>query len=179
MALHPPLTDFPLALWVTSVAFDIASFWFGPVFVQLAFWNLVVALGIGVFTALTGVRDYTKIKRASPARRLGIIHAMFAVFAFIAFGVSVWFRTFQLDAQTTPIGALVPSLIGLVLAIVAGALGGRLVFRHGANVDAVPVRSTVLREQQPATSHAPRQPGRPASHVTRREIDDQETPTRH
>lgn len=160
-ALHPPLTDFPIALWTTSVIFDIASFWFGPVFVQLAFWNLVGGLVFAVFAALAGIRDYARLPRLSTAKKPGIVHAMFAVFSVLAFGVSLWFRTWQTDATRTPTGAFVLSLIGVTLLLVAGKLGGNLVFEHGANVATVRVPRAVLTEaDQPDTSLYPR-PGKP------------------
>ena len=159
--LHPPLTDFPLALWTMSLVFDIASFWGGTVFVQLAFWNLVGALVIGLFTALTGVRDYTKLGERPNLRRLGVIHAAAALFAFIGFGVSVWFRSGELGAQSTPVAAFVLSAISLPAALVAGWLGGRMVYHHGANV-----RTVVPRPEAPAvrgrtTAPAAREPVRP------------------
>ena len=170
--LHPPLTDFPIALWTMSVVFDVASFWFGPVFVQLAFWNLVGALVIGLFTAATGIRDYTHLRARSPARRVGVAHAAVAVFALVGFGVSVWFRSSELDAQSTPVGALVISDIALPVALFAGWLGGRLVYHHGANVKnavipeapldrgrPVRTRETTVRPVQPVPPPAARPPG--------------------
>jgi len=160
-AIHPPLTDFPIALWTMSVIFDIASFWFGPVFVQLAFWNIAAGLVFAVFTALTGIRDYSKVSRLSPAKKAAVPHAMFAVFAVLAFGVSFWFRTWQMDAPRTPTGALVLSIIGVVMLLTAGKLGGNLVFHHGANVETVKIPQVVLTEaDQPTTSRFPR-PGKP------------------
>lgn len=140
--IHPPLTDFPIALWTMSVAFDIASFWYGAMFVQLAFWNMAAGLVLAVFTALFGIRDYSHLPQPSEVRKAGLVHALFAVLATVIFAVNIWFRTFQMDALRTPTGALVLSLVGLVMLAVAGNLGGRLVFRHGANVQ--PVRSSAL-----------------------------------
>ena len=56
--VHPTLTDFPIALWSTSLLGDLMGFWGGhAVYRQFAFWAVAVGLIAAVPTIMTGLID--------------------------------------------------------------------------------------------------------------------------
>jgi uncharacterized membrane protein len=151
--LHPPLTDFPAALWITAFAFDIGSIWVGNAMVRAAYFNLVAGCIMAVFAALAGVFDYSRIRRGAPAKRIGLIHALLNVVALMVFIVGVVARTRMLSVAATPMPLVALSAVGVALVGVSSYLGGQLVYDLGVNVRMVtPTDRSELRRRTPVRS---------------------------
>lgn len=152
--LHPPLTDFPVALWGTSLVFDLLSLWIGNSMVLAAFYNVAAGCVIALFAMLTGTLDYNRIPDRSPARRIGLLHALLNVSAFTLFAVNLWLRSRYLTASNTPLEPVVLSAVGLFFIGISSALGSHMVFEHGVGVEPV-----VGRRERPVSDL--REPVRP------------------
>ena len=178
--LHPPLTDFPIAAYVFTAAFDVISaigghrhswateLWHAGTFV------LIAGACICILTVLTGFRDLLKFPDPGPAAvRSVAIHICVMVSVFmIGVGDIAWRLRDYATSASTPPGILILSLVAAAGVGVGAAYGGALVFRHGAGVaTAAPGSATAAapdRGPGSATAAAPDPTWPPARHRLRR-----------
>jgi uncharacterized membrane protein len=141
--LHPPLTDVPVGAYVLAAAFDVISVAGGDDqawardFYRAASFTLIGGAIVSVFAALTGFWDRkTSTERGTQARRTVNAHAltMVTVTVLVLAGIAaraIWFW----DDASTPVLALVLSLLAAALTFVGGTLGGSLAYDYGFNVE--------------------------------------------
>lgn len=124
--LHPALTDIPIGAWSTALVFDALT---------VTRWSKLdraaeIAVGVGVAgataSALTGLADWTDTSTSQ--RRVGFVHAGLNTLALGLQVASLACRRRRLG------GARTLSVLGYGVALVAGYLGGSLVFRQGTMV---------------------------------------------
>ena len=143
-ALHPPLTDFPIAAYVFAAAFDVISTVGGPHrdwATQL--WHagtfvLIAGLVLCLVTMLSGFLDLVRfpVSRPRVVRTVAAHVATMAAVFMIGAGDIAW-RLAEYDSSTsTPTGVLLLSLAAAVGVCVGAAYGGTLVFRYGVGVTA-------------------------------------------
>jgi len=135
--LHPLLVTVPIGAFVATIAFDIASLTVeGRAFGRPASWLAAIGVVSALVAAAFGFADYLRIAKGTPARKLATYHLVLMDVVVVLFIVSFFLRrsdeTQYLDG--TPIEAFVVALIGLVLLIVGGWLGGKLVYTYGVRV---------------------------------------------
>lgn len=136
--LHPPLTDVSVGAYVIAPALDVIAFagrsesW-GRDLYMAASYTLLAGAIVSVFTALTGLADWLRMRAGSEVRRIANTHAliMVAVQGLVITNVLLRF-TDDLD-ETTP-ALLVLSLAILTLVTVGGMIGGSLVFDKGYKI---------------------------------------------
>lgn len=155
--LHPPLTDFPVALLVTALLFDLLSLWVGNTMVWAAFYNNAAGVVFGLLAALTGTLDYNKIPDRHPAKRLGIVHGLVNATAITLFAVNVWVRSQALGASSTPLSAVVLGAIAVAFLGVGAAIGSHMVLEQGVGVDT----TRMATERKRVEPLRPREPVRP------------------
>ena len=131
--VHPILTDFPIALWSTSLLGDLMGIWRGhAVYRECAFWAIAVGLIVAVPTIVTGLIDYAAIPQGHPALKGATWHMWVMLSAATAYGCSLIARIGRLSSFGFSIGIGISlSAVGLVLLIAGGWLGGEMVFHHG------------------------------------------------
>lgn len=128
MLLHPLAVHFPLALWLTSTLFDLIARWReDPLYRRTAYWLVSLGLvGAAVSIAL-GWIDLLDQERQGVGAGLVIRHRLHSDVAYAATVVyamnCAWRRGTQNQVTRT---LLALSLIGALLAAVAGYLGGEL-----------------------------------------------------
>lgn len=133
-AVHPILIVFPLGLLTTSVIFDILYLvTTNSVWAIVSFWMIVAGVSGGLAAALFGLIDYLAIPDGTRAKRVGLRHGLLNVIVIVLFGISWLLRSGTPEAPPTT--ALVLSVLAVMLAAVAGWLGGELVERLGVGVD--------------------------------------------
>ena len=137
--LHAALNDFPVALLVASVGFDLAAS--GPRRASLqsaAYWSLIAGAAAAILAVVTGLIAATRVE-SKPAldqilqthRALGIALAL--LFAGLA-AWRIWRKnTFSVPEQQSYIMAAV---VGALILLWTAHLGGTMVFRQGAGVEA-------------------------------------------
>jgi uncharacterized membrane protein len=135
--LHPVLVHVPTALWPAALVFDILSR-AGEgdnVFVQLSFYSILLGLLVGLLAIPTGYADWTGIRREKPAWRIGLYHMGLNGLVWILSGINFILRleTYQ-TAQSVPAGLLWLSGLAVVLLMISGYLGGRMIYAYGINV---------------------------------------------
>jgi uncharacterized membrane protein len=170
-ALHPPLTDFPIAAYIFAAAFDVISAIGGPHrnwATQL--WHagtfvLVAGLILCLVTMLTGFFDLVRFPDSRPhvVRTVAAHVATMAGVFMIGSGDIAW-RLAEYDSRaSTPAGVLALTLVAAAVVCVGAAFGGTLVFRYGVGVTAgVPGAAGTAQAAAPATGLAPaRSPAAP------------------
>ncbi|GBC85556.1 hypothetical protein HRbin11_02006 [bacterium HR11] len=152
---HVVLTDFPIALWVTSVLADGLTLGFGPSpWERWAFGCLALGLLMAVPTILTGLLDYLALPADHPAVRAATVHMTLMLTATGAFTTSLVLRV----GVSPPTGvrwlaALVFSGAGLAALVVGGWWGGELVLRYGVGTRVFDF-SGVRPQDRPIDEHA-------------------------
>ena len=133
--IHQMLIVFPLGLLGGGVVFDVISLisrdgnW-----MNAAFYMIAVGILSGLLAALFGFADWLGIPRGTRAKVIGALHGLGNVVVVVLFAISWLMR--RHDPAAPGGGALIPSFVGLGLALVTGWLGGELVDRLGIGVDA-------------------------------------------
>jgi uncharacterized membrane protein len=135
--LHPMLVHFPVALYPTSLVFDILSRLAddGTPFVRGAFTLIVVALVVSVLAVAAGFADFLLIENGSRTWRIAVLHMSIQLVTAGLFLANAILRGRDLDVTATPLGPMLLSVVGLLTLTVGSALGGELVFRHGRRVE--------------------------------------------
>lgn len=132
--VHPMLIVFPLGLLATAVIFDIITLSTSDAKWSSMAWYMIAA-GIigGLLAALFGFIDWLGLPSNTRAKAIGLWHGCLNVLVVILFAVS-WVLRRPDPASPTGL-ALALSFGAVVIAVVAGWLGGELVDRMGVGVD--------------------------------------------
>jgi uncharacterized membrane protein len=152
--LHPMLVHFPVALYPTSLVFDVLSHLSGDgnPFVRGAFTLIVIALAVAA-----GFADFLPIENGTRTWRVAVLHMSVQLVTAGLFLANAVLRGRDLDVTATPTGPIILSLVGLLTLTLGSALGGELVYRHGRRVEL----DLVAAEELPPSPSA--DPDRPAS----------------
>ena len=132
--LHPLTTHLPTALFPASLLFDLLSRASdqGRAYVVTGDWCIAVGLLAVLLAAPTGLADFTEIKPDKPARKLAIIHAALNVLVTLLFLVTFFIRAG--GADSVGIVPITLSVIANGTLVVAGWIGGRLIYHYGISV---------------------------------------------
>jgi len=137
--IHPMLIPFPIGLLVFSLIADLIYLWRGnPVWENyIAFYTLLGGIIGAAAAAVPGLIDWATM--TDPATvKIANWHARVNIVGLLIFIASFYLRTSSGAQWITSVPSLpiVLSAIGVVGLTIAGWLGGELVFKHGAAVDA-------------------------------------------
>lgn len=131
--IHPILVDFPIAFLTAALLTDLLYWWTGGAqWADFSFWLILAGWLGGLFAVATGLIDFLSIGRVRTLST-GWLHLL-------ASDLAIFFTTFNLierlpDPQGGVLFAgLAYSAVVSVLLVVAGGLGGQLVFRHRIGV---------------------------------------------
>ena len=130
---HLMLVNFPIGLWITSVAFDLIHLMTGNGYwSEAAFWMIAAGSIGGVIAAMTGTIDWTGIPKDTAAKRVGIIHGLGSVVELALFVASCLLRFGAPESPSVLAYAL--SFLGAALVGATGWLGGELTGRYGVGI---------------------------------------------
>jgi uncharacterized membrane protein len=140
--LHPPLTDIPIGAYMLAAGFDVISTlgndeeWARD-FYRAASFCLIGGAAVSLFTALTGFWDWLKSTEAgTQARRTANAHALTMVLVTVLIVIAICVRVFAYwDEESTPVVALVLTLVAAALTVLGGTIGGSLAYDYGFNVE--------------------------------------------
>jgi len=158
--LHPMLVHFPVALYPTSLVFDVLSHLSddGNPFVRGAFALIVIALAVSALAVAAGFADFLLIENGTRTWRIAVLHMSLQLVTAGLFLANAVLRGRDLDVTATPAGPVILTVVGLLTLTVGAALGGELVYRHGRRVELEPARS-----EAPPPASPPADPDRPAT----------------
>lgn len=155
--LHPMLVGFPVALYTVAFACFLAyalgasPFWF-----RVAVYANLAGVIMAAVAAVPGLVDWMfGIPSGTPAKATGLMHMAANVAALLVFALNVtmqWGHRHELLPRAGMSVALTG--LGVVLTVVAGFLGWKMVQKHHVGIDLTP-------EQERLEPHPPR----PASRI--------------
>lgn len=134
--IHPILVPFPIALWTTSFATDVAFyFWRNSSLALISKFMLAAGCLGAVAAAVPGIIDWLSIKDRG-VKRIADWHARVNIIALIVFAISLYFRM-GIGAHWVNYHLRIPfllSFLGVILISISGWLGGELAYKHGVGV---------------------------------------------
>lgn len=132
--LHPVITDVPIGSWMLTAVFDIiwlispANFaWAARAGEVTVILGLLGALG----AIVTGLTDWSDTYGSE--RKVGLYHALFNAVATLLYVASLILRLQAVSGDT--IVAAIIGFLGLIAVLIAGFLGGEMVFSKGTGVN--------------------------------------------
>lgn len=133
--IHQMLIPIPFGLFTTAAVLDVvAKFLDVQALSVVSFWNLSIGIVAALVAAVFGFIDWTGIPKGTRAKRVGAIHAISNVTVVVLFAFALLLRADE-PFFGVPNLALVVEVAALLVAMVAGWLGGELVDRLAIGVD--------------------------------------------
>lgn len=131
--IHAILVSFPVAFLPAALVFDVLSKITGNELLwQTGNFLLIAGIGTGFLAAIPGVIDYFfTVPPESSARARGAKHGLINVSHLILFSIALFIR--NNDLQSNMVIAL--EVAGVALLLIAGWMGGTLVYRNQIGVD--------------------------------------------
>jgi uncharacterized membrane protein len=143
--LHPMLVHFPIALFITSVLFDVLGAWLTRESLrESALWLLVLGVLTGLAAFASGDLAAEAAEKAGVAESLIEIHEHLAGATVGIFGALLAWRLLLRNrfSPRTRIAYLMVAIVGLGLLGATGHYGGGLVYEHGVGVDAAAAKTS-------------------------------------
>lgn len=129
--VHPMLVTLPIGLWAFSLISDLIELHtFDSVWGTMAFYTLGAGIIGALLAAVPGVVDMLS-EAARPVRKIALTHMALNLIVVALMGVNFWMR-YQGVVTMVP---LILSAVGILILLVSGWLGGKLVHRYGVGVD--------------------------------------------
>ena len=133
--IHQMLVPIPFGLLVISVLFDVACLSTGRTgLATVSYVDIVAGIAGGLVAAAFGLMDFLHIPAGTRAKRVGLLHAVANLLALGMFAIAIALR-YDTPGFVPGKLSLVLEVVAIVIATVAGWLGGELVDRLGVGVD--------------------------------------------
>ena len=142
--LHAALNDFPAALLVIAVLFELASWWLKRESLRwAAIWTLWAGVVLGWAAVIAGELAEDVIEHGNAIHELMETHETLALTTMGVFTVvlawQLWRRFAAPPLEQAILRAL--SVTGLVLIVLTGVWGGKMMFEHAAGIPASTMRA--------------------------------------
>jgi uncharacterized membrane protein len=151
--LHAALNDFPTALLLSAVLFELIGVVARrPGLRQVSFWMLIVGAVGGAAAVISGLQAEEHIEHGEAVHRVMETHEQLGLITLGVFGVLALWRIFR-DRRMGSLERalmLILSLGGVGVLFVTANYGGRLIFEHAA---AIPSRVLQAELQQRTGEH--------------------------
>src|SRR3989454_9612967 len=151
---HAAVNDFPAALLLVTVLFDIGAWVTKRESLKAAaVWTLWAGVIGGWVAVLAGLQAEQAIEHGEAIHELMETHETLALTTMGIFTVVLTWKLYRRAKLTSAeeVGLRVLSLVGLVTVVWTGVLGGKLMFEHAAGIPNVMMQ--VEMENREAASH--------------------------
>jgi uncharacterized membrane protein len=132
--IHPMLVPIAIGGFVISLVFDIVCVASGTpspnTYNQVAYYTMLAGIAGALAAAIPGLIDLLSLP-AGPIKKTALTHMAINLTVVALYAVNAWLR------HASPADLKVPmwlSVIGIVLLLVSGWLGGKMVFEAGVGV---------------------------------------------
>ena len=132
--IHPMLVAIPIGLWVFSLVCDVVH-QFGASSENwqiVALYTMVGGIIGALIAAVPGFIDMLALPWT--LKRIALMHMSINLTVVALYVVNVWMRNRGVESNAP----LLLSVIAIVLLLVSGWLGGKMVYVHGVAVDTQP-----------------------------------------
>ena len=151
--LHAALNDFPTALLLTAVLFELIGVVARrPALRQVSFWMLIVGAIGGAAAVISGLQAEEHIEHGEAVHQVMETHEQLGLITLGVFGVlALWriVRERRMESLERTL-MLILSLAGVGVLFVTANYGGRLIFEHAA---AIPSRVLQAELQERTGEH--------------------------
>src|SRR5262245_28174054 len=141
--LHPMLVAIPIGLWVFSLVCDLVRLFGGtsPNWQVVAYYTLIGGIVGALVAAVPGFIDMLSLPWRT--KRIALFHMSINLTVVALYVVNAWLRHRGIDL-TAPVWL---SVIAVLMLLVSGWLGGKMVYIHGVAVEEKPEseRGVVVR----------------------------------
>lgn len=134
--LHAMLVPFPVAFYTSTMICFIAynanqdPFWF-----KVALVANIAGVATAALAALPGFIDWLNIPHEKKAKKVGLAHMICNVTALLLFGLNIIIACQDLNEATHDVtAAIVLTVAGFIITLIAGFLGWSLVQKHHIGV---------------------------------------------
>ncbi len=150
--IHPYTVHFTIALFLSSVLFDILGFWRKNTRLHVAaYFNLLLAGMATLFSVITGLWEKSRVPIPREARELLDIHQTLAILiAVCILGLLFWRigSREKLPMNKEPL-YLISAVVGVIFLLIGAYFGGKLVYSHGVGVKTVKIEKTMPVREEP------------------------------
>lgn len=124
---HPPVTDFPIALWVTALLFDLL-YWRRPSELYRSMGTWLVALGLvaAPVAVATAFYDFVRLQREGVGAAFVARHTAHSLLAYAATATYAANLLVRLKAPRARGWVLATSVLGAALVVAVGYLGNQV-----------------------------------------------------
>lgn len=122
--IHPILVHFPVAAWTGATLAAVAGV-IHPIFLPVAQWCNLAGLIIAPFAIATGLLEYMRVPADQEILTTANRHLLLVTGAFAVYLLLLLFQS-----QSMHVASAITSSLGLVLLILGGHAGARLVYHH-------------------------------------------------
>jgi uncharacterized membrane protein len=153
--LHALLNDFPIALLVTAVFFDLLALASRRVVLRQVGFSLLLVGALGAIAAVvSGLQAEEHIDHGEAVHQVMGTHEQFALISLGVFGVLALWRLFRERRMggSERTATVIASLAGIGVLFATGFYGGKLVFEHAAGIPS-PVLQEELHERSEGHHH--------------------------
>ncbi len=154
--IHPILVDFPIVLFVFTLAADIVYRirhtigWY-----DLSQWTGLAAVVTALAAALFGFADYVALPLSKRTRRVGAAHMGLNLIIVTLYAIAFYLMTGRAAVDGGRLGIVIAlHALGVGLLLISGWLGGSLVYHHGVGIDHESVDAAVARAEDERTRGA-------------------------
>jgi uncharacterized membrane protein len=132
--IHPMLVPIPIGLWLFSLVCDLVHFFGGASdnWQIVALYTMVGGIIGALIAAVPGFIDMLALPWN--VKRIAIMHMSINLTVVALYVVNVWMRNRGVESNAP----LWLSVIGILLLVVSGWLGGKMVYVHGVAVETPP-----------------------------------------
>jgi len=134
--IHPMLVPIPIGLWIFSFVCDLIHMSSGnPVWATVSFYCMGGGIIGALLAAVPGLIDLVSLP-AGP-RGTALKHMAINLTIVVLYVINFWAR---MGSPEKPGGLMWLSLVSLLMLVVSGWLGGKMVYEHGVavNTDGTP-----------------------------------------
>jgi len=138
--IHPMLVPIPIGLWIFSLACDLIGLRSAhpDTWSTCALYAMVGGIIGALLAALPGLVDLLSL-RDRPIRKTALTHMGLNLTIVALYVVNAWMRGHGAALHGAP---LVLSVVGILMLVVSGWLGGKMVYEAGVAVHAEPEAQT-------------------------------------
>ena len=132
--IHPMLVPLAIGGFLLSFLFDLVCFFKGahPPWTIVAYWTMVGGILGALAAAVFGLVDLISLP-AGPIKKTAVAHMGINLTVVVLYVINAWMRTGKESELATLCFLL--SLVAILLLVVSGWLGGKLVYIHGVAVE--------------------------------------------
>src|SRR5262245_7379641 len=130
--IHPMLVPIPIGLWIFSLVCDLVypTGWGGEVWKTVALYTMAGGIVGALIAAVPGVIDLLSLR--TNLRRIALIHMAVNLTVVVLYAINFGWRIGGAMEATGPVWL---SVLAILLLLVSGWLGGKMVYEHGVAVD--------------------------------------------